>query len=114
MSGTQTKESIQDLLNKIQYKDWQFHLESREDCFTLQIRFFDVCVNTGELSLQTCRKWFISKHMTDNEIIRTVFMAVEKAEYHEMCEKFKFDNKLINNPHFDVLQMSELPISVRI
>ena len=57
--------------------------------------------------MQKCRKWFISKHMTENEIIRTAFMAVEKAEYHELCEKFKYRGKLIANPHLDLVKIAE-------
>lgn len=113
MSNKQTKKSIQELLNEIEYKDWIFYLEERADCFTLQIQFYDKCIITGNIELQKCRKWFISQHMTDNEIIRTAFLAVEIAERHEMCEKFKYGNKLINNPHYDVLQMGNLPISIR-
>lgn len=107
MSTIQTKTSIQELIKRIEYKDWVFKVEDRADCFTLQIVFKDKCIVTGEIEEQYCRKWFLSKYMTDNEIIRTAFTAVEKAEYHELCEKFKFDNKLINNPHLDVLKISQ-------
>lgn len=113
MSTIQTLKSIQELINEVEYKDWKFYIDQRADCFTLQIKFYDVCIITNEIELQSCRKWFLSQHMTDNEIIRTAYLAVEVAERHEMCEKFKYGNKLINNPHFDVLQMGDLPTSVR-
>lgn len=109
----QTFETISALLFRIEYKNWKFHLEERADCFTLQIQFLDKCVITGEYEIQYCRKWFLSKHMTDNEIIRTAFLAVEIAERHELMEKFQLDGKLINNPHFDVLQMKNIGISTR-
>jgi stalled ribosome rescue protein Dom34 len=102
----QTKKSINGILMNIQYKDWMFIVDERDDCFTLQIQFDEECIVTGEVERQYCRKWFLSKHMTNNEIVRTAFMAVEKAEFHELCEKFRYMGQLINNPHIDLIKVA--------
>lgn len=103
----QSYNSIIKILSKIEYKNWRFYVEDRHDCMTLQIVFNDTCVLSGREVTQYCRKWFISKHMTDNEVIRTAFMAVEKAEFHELCEKFKYKGVSINNPHINLEKIAE-------
>jgi hypothetical protein len=54
---------------------------------------------TGEMALQQCRKWYISSHACEGEIVRTVYKAIEAAELHEMQENFKFCGQAIYQPH---------------
>ena len=45
------------------------------------------------------RKWFLSKHMTDDEIIKTIWLAFEIAVRHELMEGFKVNGFRVFNPH---------------
>lgn len=52
------------------------------------------------------RKWYLSPHMTDDEIVKTCFLAFEITVRHEILEGFRVDKQLLFNPHtpFDILQ----------
>lgn len=57
------------------------------------------CTTTGEVSIQRGRKFYISEHMTDGEIIRTCRLAILSFEEHEVNELFKLDGDRVLNPH---------------
>ncbi|AMO44160.1 hypothetical protein DSS3P8_102 [Roseobacter phage DSS3P8] len=46
-------------------------------------------------------KHFLSEHMCRNEIVSTVFHAIERAEMHEVKEWFRYKKRSIFNPHID-------------
>jgi len=46
-------------------------------------------------------KHFLSEHMCRNEIVSTVFHAIERAEMHEVKEWFRYKKRAIFNPHLD-------------
>lgn len=60
------------------------------------------CQDTGGIKEQAGRKWRLSKHMTDSEIVQTAFLAVRTAQEHELREQFKYKGYAIFNPHFDL------------
>lgn len=45
------------------------------------------------------RKWYLSRHMTNDEIIKTAYAAFEACVKHEVMEGFKVDGKTLFNPH---------------
>lgn len=54
------------------------------------------------------RKWYLSPHMTDSEVVQTAFAAVMAAMEHEVREKFRFGNASPFNPHFHVDDLAHL------
>ena len=54
------------------------------------------------------RKWRLSPHMTDSEIVGTALKAVLTAEEHEARENFLYRGRPIFGPHLDVDQLWEL------
>lgn len=54
------------------------------------------------------RKWLISEHMTDGEIVQTVFKATMTAAEHELREGFKYRGQPIFDPHYDLEKLVEL------
>lgn len=48
-----------------------------------------------------CRKWYLSPHMTTQEIVRTAYLAYMQAVRHEADEKFLYKDVAIFNPHRD-------------
>lgn len=99
------RQEIESILSDITYKDhWEFRLidlEREAGGWLFQIRFWEKCNVTGEEGLQSCRKWFISKHSSRNEVVRTVLKAVLVAEEHEIYEQFRYKGQMIFNPHVD-------------
>lgn len=53
-------------------------------------------------------KLFLSEHMCRNEVVSTVFHAIERAELHEVREWFRYKGRSIFNPHLDPDALAEL------
>lgn len=63
---------------------------------------------TGLAAPWNGRKWRLSPHMTDGEIVQTAFLAVMTAAEHEQREKFSFDDVTVFDPHYDIHQLVAL------
>lgn len=64
-------------------------------------------VTGGPLSWRG-RKWHLSVHMTDGEIVQTAFKAVLTAMEHEAREQFFYKGWSIFDPHYDIEKLVEL------
>ena len=51
------------------------------------------------------RKWFLSHHMTESEVVQTALAAVLAFVEHEAREGFEWHGRKIFGPHFDVKQL---------
>lgn len=65
----------------------------------LQVTYVDRCHKTGKLLEWKGRKWYLSDHMTDDEIIKTAYAAFKAAVEHEVMEPFTIRGKVLFNPH---------------
>lgn len=100
---------IQQIINGISYKDWNFKLGTKGNVIYLQVRFkAEDNDRPGEWDWHHGRKWMLSKHMTKSEIVQTALKAVLTAEEHEARERFKFLGEPIFGPHFDVVELFHL------
>lgn len=69
------------------------------DRIYLQISYYSKCSKTGEVDHWKGRKWYLSEYMTDDEVVKTAYVAFEAAVKHEILEGFKVDGKILFNPH---------------
>lgn len=99
---------LRELINKVKYKDWDIVLRYNDDKPYIQIQFDAPDSFTKVVERQYCRKWTLSYYMTDSEVIRTAYKAVEAAVIHEMQEDFRFMEEPIFRPHYDVYKLLEL------
>jgi hypothetical protein len=60
------------------------------------------CNTTGKPMPWWGRKWYISPHMTDGEIVQTIFLACRVAVEHELREQFKYKGAAIFDPHYNL------------
>jgi hypothetical protein len=60
------------------------------------------CNVTGEPLSWNSRKWMLSHHMTDTEIVNTAWLAVKQAVMHELGENFLYHGIPVFNPHMGV------------
>lgn len=102
----QTLSSVWSLVKRIEFQDWGFKVDSTfgGDIY-LQVVFLAPDNDGGEFatwSQQKGRKWTISEHATDAEIVSTALKAVLTALEHEAREQFTFDGVAIFNPHIDL------------
>lgn len=114
----QTLQTIHDILSEVKYKDWQFVVDRKGDGFLIQVQFMGEDTDgSGKLELQKCRKWFVSQHSCDSEVVRSCFLAIRQAEEHELCERFHYKGHQVYNPHLDMTMMADFiskkPFQVR-
>lgn len=104
-----TKAILRFILDRVEFHDWVFFAGEMGDGFYLQVRFFEadneVPQGMGRLIAQHGRKWYISPHSTEGEVIQTALSAVFWAMEHEVREQFKVDGKAIFGPHLDINQL---------
>jgi hypothetical protein len=65
----------------------------------IQCTYQSRCTVTKETRTWHGRKWYLSDHMTEDEIVKTCFAAFRATVDHEVMEGFKFDGRRIFNPH---------------
>jgi hypothetical protein len=82
------KQEIQELVDKVKYKDWRFIVGQKDRSLYLQIKFDAPDNYTGIVAEQGCRKFTLSEHMVKTEIYDTVWLAIQRAEIHEAAEQY--------------------------
>lgn len=65
----------------------------------IQVLYSTVCNKTNYLKEWKGRKFYLSDHMTDDEIIKTCYFAFKTAIEHEIMEGFTVEDKILFNPH---------------
>lgn len=99
---------------RIQYLDWYIDvLEGADNRPYLQVSFL-ASDSTNKNTLPTQqrgRKWYLSPHMTDTELVRTAHKAIRAAVEHECDENFKYRGQAIFSPHTDVELLLENRLS---
>lgn len=65
----------------------------------IQIEYSAPDTKTGENGSWKGRKWYLSKWMTDDEIVKTAYLAFRTCIEHEVLESFTVDGVRIFNPH---------------
>jgi hypothetical protein len=71
----------------------------------LQATYMAPCTKTGDILEWHGRKWYLSKFMTDDEIVKTAYAAFKAAVEHEVMEGFKVDGIILFNPHINYTEL---------
>ncbi len=95
------------LMRDIKYKDWELQFAECNGGILMRWKFK---VDGHEW---TTRKWYVSQHSTDSEIVQTALKAVLTAEEHEAREHFLYRGRTIFGPHHSVDALLNLPQDVR-
>jgi len=74
----------------------------------LQVFYEAPCTHTGKIDNWNGRKWYLSKHMLDDEIVKTAYVAFESAVKHEIMEGFKVDGIILFNPHINFEELLKI------
>ena len=104
----QTLETLRKLIAEVSFNDWKFILRKDGSRPYLQIRFDAPCNMTGVMEEQAGRKWLLSYHMTDDEIVATALKATLTAVEHEAREQFKWRKEPIYRPHYSIYELHAL------
>lgn len=95
-------DKFKEILRHVQFKGWSFIVKQDGARCYMQVAFSENHSETGEPAYWTGRKWMLSDHMTDSEVVQTAFLGVMTAVEHETREAFTFCGAAIFGPHFDV------------
>lgn len=93
------------------HHEW-FFLDRKGDGYLLQLRYFEADIDTGKDEIQHARKWYISPHATESEIVRTCLMACLASAEHRVREHFLYRGKRVFGPHIDVAELAALPMKL--
>lgn len=74
----------------------------------IQLEYYARCSKTKRIETYKGRKWYLSEHMTDDEIVKTVYAAFEMAVKHEVLEGFTVDDIPLFNPHVDFEELLKI------
>jgi len=74
----------------------------------LQAQFYAPDCKTQQLHKLRTRKWLLSQHMTDSELVQTAFKLVLASIEHEARERFTYLGQPVLGPHFDIKDMVRL------
>lgn len=92
-----------DILQKCSFPGYTWRIEGD---FTLDSgpTYLQACFNapdahTGEVAPQSTRKWLLSQHMTDSELVQTALKCVLTSVEHEAREQFTYRGEAIFGPH---------------
>lgn len=97
------------IVERIEYPGFTFKISQRQGEIFLQI----VCLNgvdneTGKPKEWVGRKWRLSRHMTNSEVVQTAFKAILTALEHEARELFRYRGVPVLHGHYDLEQMATL------
>ncbi len=108
-----TRDEIQKIIDRIEFMDREFRLLDKGDGFLLQVTYVEADIDTGVPEEQRARKWYISPHMTETEIVETAFAACQRSMMHVVGEHFLYLGKRVYSPHFEIDARLELCIHER-
>lgn len=77
----------------------------------IQIVYSSTCVKELVWKEWHGRKFYLSDHMTEDEVIKTAYLAFRLVVEHEVMEGFSVKGKVLFNPHVNYLEL--LSISQR-
>jgi hypothetical protein len=111
LRGRMTRERLDDIVGRVEYEEKRFRTGVYGHGWFVQVEYTEPDVRTGEPALQRGRKWLVSRHATDSEVVQTCFAAVLASAEHQAREHFKYAPsrserpRAIFGPHFssDVL-----------
>ncbi len=74
----------------------------------IQIQYTAKCTKSGKSQKWSGRKWYLSSHMTKDEVIKTCYGAFKAAVEHEMMEGFSIGGVILFNPHVNYKELIKI------
>ena len=94
------------LLRDVRYTDHVFTVRAGHGGTFLQACYWEAdSTNPGILEPQFTRKWLLSPHMTDSEIVFTAFKCCLTSAEHRCRENFHFRDQQIMSPHLSIYDL---------
>ena len=95
-------------LRCVEFMNYRFSVRDGHGGIFLQAHYMDADIYTANQELQVTRKWLLSPHMTESEVVQTAFKCCLTSMEHRAREAFKFNGARIFGPHFNVRDLALL------
>lgn len=84
------------------------------DGFLVQLTYYEADVERpgSPPELQSARKWYVSAHSTDTEIVRTAWKAVLCSLEHRLGEHFTYRGRRVFGPHIDIDALDRIALDI--
>ncbi len=100
-------EHLVDLTRRVDYPEYRWRVEPMGDGHFIQARYDEPDIHTGAPAEQAGRKWYISRHATNSEVVQTMFLALKTSHEHRLREHFRFDGQRVFQPHFSIEELRD-------
>lgn len=87
---------------------YEFDLELRGEVLLMSATYFENDINTGIPEKQRTRKWFVSEHATESEIVQTALKCILTSAEHNVREHFSYCGMPVFGPHINVQKVLSL------
>jgi len=95
-----TLDMVNRVISNLEYENYSFTVDViGENVITVKVVFDTICTISGEPLRAECRPWIVENESTESEVVRTIYKATEAAVVHELQEKFKYNGKVVYDPH---------------
>lgn len=106
-----TIDDVADIVDAVQLDDFGHfqvrYYEGQDKVFYVQHTYPRPDALSGEMGWGYGRKWHVSPHATESEIVLTCLKAAITDAEHEVREGFRYKGVCIFQPHVDVNALSE-------
>jgi hypothetical protein len=103
-----TIEDVWALISRVSYPGFYFRAGNMGYGFFVQICYEDRCVDTEKVEWQNGRKWYVSPHATDGEVVQTLLKAAITSAEHNVRERFLVDGVRAFGPHLSLERLIEV------
>jgi hypothetical protein len=103
---------ISDVLKQVKFplfRDWELNVVEKPSEIYLQVvNYNGRCAITDVPLPWSGRKWRLSVHMTESELVGTAFAAIKQAVEHEVMEHFTYKGVQVFDPHRSIQALLQL------
>lgn len=99
---------IQQLLTHVVFQNYNWEVRRGHGGVFLRAWYMEADVYSHKPEKQYTRKWLLSPHMTDSEIVQTAFKCCLTSMEHRTREDFTYKGKRVFGPHFDIEDLVRL------
>ncbi len=97
-----SRDEIQAVVDAVHAEGRTFRLLEKGDGYLLQCTYLERDVESNVVRDQHSRKWYVSKHMTETEIVETAWACYQRSVIHQAAEHFTYRGRRVYSPHFKI------------
>lgn len=105
-----TRLELDRILYSVAFHAEKFAVMEKGDGWLIQLQYWEKDVDnpSGPPMLQKARKWYVSSHATESEVVRTCFLACMVSAEHRVREHFLYKGRRVFGPHTGIEKFLEI------